>query len=83
MPDSFEVDSWRFLPPRLARLLQARAEAAPDAVAHDGVAHALAHGKADQARFGLVGKLENVQHEVLFPDRRPRLIDALECATAA
>ncbi len=30
---AFEVDSWRFLPPRLARLLQARAAAEPDAAA--------------------------------------------------
>ena len=29
MSEPFEVDSWRFLPPRLAHLLQARAEATP------------------------------------------------------
>lgn len=28
MTETFEVDSWRFLPPRLARLLQARMDAA-------------------------------------------------------
>jgi D-proline reductase (dithiol) PrdB len=31
MSDAFEVDSWRFLPPRLARLLRARMEATPAA----------------------------------------------------
>lgn len=31
MSDTFEVDSWRFLPPRLARLLRARMEATPTA----------------------------------------------------
>jgi D-proline reductase (dithiol) PrdB len=31
MSAAFEVDSWRFLPPRLARLLQARMEATPPA----------------------------------------------------
>ena len=29
MPDAPPVDSWRFLPPRLAKLLQARLEASP------------------------------------------------------
>jgi D-proline reductase (dithiol) PrdB len=33
MADTGEVDSWRFLPPRLARLLQARAESAPPVTA--------------------------------------------------
>jgi hypothetical protein len=32
MTEPFEVDSWRFMPPRLAGLLKGRAESEPAAV---------------------------------------------------